>query len=75
VRGDWAQAITAVKTRADPSLRREPMAVPRRYRVMLALPQRKGNVSGGRAVPCDGSGGHHEQSPGRGAGGVGSRIN
>lgn len=33
--------------------------------------QRKGNDSGGRAEPFDGRGDHHEQSPGRGAGGGG----
>ena len=45
-----------------------------KVKVLIAVPQRKGNVSEGRAAPVDGSGGQDEQSPGRGAGGVGKRV-
>ena len=62
------------KSTATPSLRREAGGGGKKDNVRLAVPQRKGNDSEGRAAPVDGSGGHHEQSPGRGAGGVGKRV-
>ena len=36
-----------------------------KVKVLIAVPQRKGNVSEGRAAPVDGSDASDEQSPGR----------
>ena len=75
-------AVAQAQPARRPSHLKRPRTEPRlvagrcsKVKVLIAVPQRKGNVSEGRAAPVDGSGGHHEQSPGRGAGGVGRRIN
>jgi len=49
VSSDWAYAKTAVKATGEPSLRREAGGGGKKNKVTVALPQRKGNVSGGMA--------------------------